>query len=71
MLMKQNIVVLMTANERFLPLVEYQQFLERLDNACHDFEHELIRQILMDAPTDFKPSDGISDVVWKRKQLTH
>ncbi|KJG09223.1 polysaccharide biosynthesis protein [Photobacterium kishitanii] len=62
---------IMTANERFLPLVEYQQFLERLDNACHDFEHELIRQILMDAPTDFKPSDGISDVVWKRKQLTH
>lgn len=62
---------IMTANERFLPLVEYQQFLDRLDNACHDFEHELIRQILMEAPTDFKPSDGISDVVWKHKQLSN
>ncbi|PSW60636.1 nucleoside-diphosphate sugar epimerase [Photobacterium kishitanii] len=62
---------IMTANERFLSLVEYQQILDQLDNACHDFEHEQIRQILMDAPTDFKPSDGIGDVVWKRKQLTH
>ncbi|PSU34109.1 nucleoside-diphosphate sugar epimerase/dehydratase [Photobacterium phosphoreum] len=62
---------IMTANERFLPLVEYQQILDQLDRACHDFEHEKIRQILMEAPTDFNPSDGIGDVVWKRKQLTH
>ncbi|WP_413516839.1 polysaccharide biosynthesis protein [Photobacterium phosphoreum] len=62
---------IMTANERFLSLVEYQQILDQLDSACHDFEHEQIRQILMDAPTDFHPSDGIGDVVWKRKQLTH
>ncbi|MCD9508254.1 polysaccharide biosynthesis protein [Photobacterium phosphoreum] len=62
---------IMTANERFLPLVEYQQILDQLDSACHDFEHEKIRQILMEAPTDFNPSDGIGDVVWKRKQLTH
>ncbi|PSU68053.1 nucleoside-diphosphate sugar epimerase [Photobacterium phosphoreum] len=62
---------IMTANERFLSLVEYQQILEQLDSACHDFEHEQIRQILMDAPTDFHPSDGIGDVVWKRKQLAN
>ncbi|PSU74826.1 polysaccharide biosynthesis protein [Photobacterium phosphoreum] len=62
---------IMTANERFLSLVEYQQILEQLDSACHDFEHEQIRQILMDAPTDFNPSDGIGDVVWKRKQLAN
>ncbi|SMY35604.1 UDP-N-acetyl-alpha-D-glucosamine C6 dehydratase [Photobacterium malacitanum] len=62
---------IMMANERFLPLIEYQQILEQLDSACHDFEHEQIRQILIDAPTDFKPSDGIGDVVWKRKQLNH
>ncbi|MCP4956432.1 MAG: polysaccharide biosynthesis protein [Photobacterium aquimaris] len=62
---------IMMANERFLPLIEYQQILEQLDSACHDFEHEQIRQILINAPTDFKPSDGIGDVVWKRKQLNH
>ncbi len=59
---------IMTANERFLSLDEYQHILDLLDKACHDFKHEDIRQILLDAPTDFKPTDGIGDVVWKRKQ---
>lgn len=62
---------IMTANERFLSLVEYQQILDQLDIACHDFDHEKIRKILMEAPTDFNPSDGIGDVVWKRKQLNN
>ncbi|WP_305373373.1 polysaccharide biosynthesis protein [Photobacterium leiognathi] len=59
---------IMTANERFLSLDEYQHILDLLDKACHDFKHEDIRQILLDAPTDFKPTDGIGDVVWKRNQ---
>ncbi|WP_039860628.1 nucleoside-diphosphate sugar epimerase/dehydratase [Photobacterium sp. SKA34] len=59
---------IMTANECFLSLDEYQHILDLLDKACHDFKHEDIRQILLDAPTDFKPTDGIGDVVWKRKQ---
>ncbi|PSV24659.1 MULTISPECIES: nucleoside-diphosphate sugar epimerase/dehydratase [unclassified Photobacterium] len=59
---------IMTANERFLFLDEYQHILDLLDKACHDFKHEDIRQILLDAPTDFKPTDGIGDVVWKRNQ---
>ncbi|WP_318513996.1 nucleoside-diphosphate sugar epimerase/dehydratase [Photobacterium leiognathi] len=59
---------IMTANERFLSLDEYQHILGLLDKACHDFKHEDIRQILLDAPTDFKPTDGIGDVVWKRNQ---
>ncbi|WP_305405721.1 nucleoside-diphosphate sugar epimerase/dehydratase [Photobacterium leiognathi] len=59
---------IMTANERFLSLDEYQHILDLLDKACHDFKHEDIRQILLDAPTDFNPTDGIGDVVWKRKQ---
>ncbi|WP_318462727.1 nucleoside-diphosphate sugar epimerase/dehydratase [Photobacterium leiognathi] len=58
---------IMTANERFLSLDEYQHILDLLDKACHDFKHEDIRQILLDAPTDFKPTDGIGDVVWKAK----
>lgn len=58
---------IMTANERFLSLKEYQEILDALDKACHDFKHEDIRQILLDAPTDFQPSDGISDLVWQHK----
>ncbi len=59
---------IMTANERFLSLDEYLHILDLLDKACHDFKHKDIRQILLDAPTDFRPTDGIGDVVWKRKQ---
>ena len=55
---------IMTANERFLPHEEYHLLLSELDTSCHKFEHERIRQILMDAPTDFSPTDGIGDLVW-------
>ncbi|MDA0149406.1 polysaccharide biosynthesis protein [Vibrio sp. LaRot3] len=57
---------ILTANERFLPMEEYQVLLSALDNACHNFEHEKIRQLLLDAPTDFSPTDGIGDLVWKQ-----
>ncbi|NOH70729.1 polysaccharide biosynthesis protein [Vibrio pectenicida] len=55
---------IMTANERFLPHEEYHLLLSELDKSCHNFEHEKIRQILIDAPTDFSPTDSIGDLVW-------
>ncbi|MDN3608463.1 polysaccharide biosynthesis protein [Vibrio ostreicida] len=57
---------IMTANERYLPLEEYQPLVDELDRACHNFEHEKIRQLLLDAPTDFNPTDGIGDLVWQK-----
>ncbi|EKO3701874.1 polysaccharide biosynthesis protein [Vibrio metschnikovii] len=59
---------IMTANERFLPLNEFAIILDNLDKACHHFDHEAIRQILLDAPTGFDPTDGIGDLVWNEKQ---
>lgn len=59
---------IMTAKERFLPINEYQALLSALDEACHNFEHEKIRQLLLDAPTDFAPTDGIGDLVWQQSQ---
>jgi hypothetical protein len=50
-----------------LPLDELTVFLETLDKACHNFEHEKIRQLLLDAPTEFNPTDGICDLVWNAK----
>ncbi|MEH6531476.1 MAG: nucleoside-diphosphate sugar epimerase/dehydratase [Photobacterium frigidiphilum] len=58
---------IMTANEQFLSLEDYEQLIQSLDSACHDFNHEDIRQILLDAPTGFNPTDGIGDVVWLKK----
>lgn len=57
---------IMTASEQFLAINEYQRLIADLDDACHNFEHERIRQLLLDAPTEFTPTDGIGDLVWKR-----
>ncbi|WP_439145960.1 polysaccharide biosynthesis protein [Vibrio sp.] len=60
---------IMTAQEVFLPIEEYDTLLESLDFACHNLEHEAIRQLLLDAPTGFSPTDGIGDLVWNTGQL--
>ncbi|MDK2678975.1 polysaccharide biosynthesis protein [Vibrio vulnificus] len=59
---------IMTANEQFLPLEEFNQILDNLDKACHAFDHEAIRQILLETPTGFNPTDGIGDLVWNAKR---
>ncbi|HFQ4949864.1 polysaccharide biosynthesis protein [Vibrio vulnificus] len=59
---------IMTANEQFLPLEEFDQILDNLDKACHEFDHETIRQILLETPTGFNPTDGIGDLVWNAKR---
>lgn len=59
---------IMTAQEVFLPIDEYDVLLESLDFACHNLEHDTIRQLLLDAPTGFKPTDGIGDLVWNAAQ---
>jgi FlaA1/EpsC-like NDP-sugar epimerase len=59
---------IMTANEQFLELDEFNIILENLDQACHNFEHETIRDILLHTPTGFHPTDGIGDLVWNAKK---
>jgi FlaA1/EpsC-like NDP-sugar epimerase len=58
---------IMTANEVMLPLKALNVFIDALDIACHNFEHEKIRQLLLDAPTGFNPTDGICDLVWNAR----
>ena len=59
---------IMTAKEVMLPWDALRHLLLKLDTACHEFNHEDIRNILLDAPTAFNPTDGICDLVWKVKQ---
>lgn len=59
---------IMTAQEIMLPWDSLRCLLLKLDRACHDFNHEEIRHILLDAPTAFNPTDGICDLVWLIKQ---
>ncbi|MEJ6079960.1 polysaccharide biosynthesis protein [Vibrio sp. 1-Bac 57] len=55
---------IMCAHESFLPYSEYKVILEELDSACHDFDHQKIRDILLAVPAGFNPTDGIGDLVW-------
>ncbi|WP_417447197.1 polysaccharide biosynthesis protein [Kangiella sp.] len=59
---------IMTANERFLSLADFEATMEQLDKACHGFDHEKVRELLIEAPTDFQPTDGIGDLVWNAKK---
>ncbi len=61
---------IMTASERFLGLGQYEEFLEKLDAACHNYDQDMIRDLLLGAPTDFSPSDEIGDLVWNQLQAS-
>ena len=60
---------IMTAHESKLDWRELEVILNSLDKACHNFEHERIRDILLKAPTGFAPTDEICDLVWLERQL--
>lgn len=60
---------IMTAHESKLVWGELEVILNNLDEACHNFEHERIREILLKAPTGFAPTDEICDLVWLERQL--
>lgn len=55
---------ILTALEVMLPWDELENILDKLDSACHDFDHQKIRELLLEAPTGFNPTDGICDLVW-------
>ncbi|WP_107367695.1 nucleoside-diphosphate sugar epimerase/dehydratase [Shigella sp. SHS-8] len=59
---------IMTANEVMLPWQDLSLLLKELDQACHDFDHELIRSVLLQAPAAFNPTDDICDLVWQQKK---
>ncbi|PML80850.1 polysaccharide biosynthesis protein [Enterovibrio norvegicus] len=57
---------IMTANEVSMSLMEFEAVLSELDEACHNFEHDVIRSLLISLPIDFEPRNGIEDLVWKK-----
>ncbi len=58
---------IMTAHEEFLPWYELQAVLQELKVACEDQDQTQIRQLLLNAPTGFKPVDEICDLVYLAK----
>ncbi|MDO4641783.1 MAG: nucleoside-diphosphate sugar epimerase/dehydratase [Neisseria sp.] len=60
---------IMTANEIMLPWEKLSDILQKMDEACSQGNQLVVRQLLLDAPTGFKPKDDICDLVWVAKQL--
>lgn len=58
---------IMKANEQLLPWAELRALLLRIDAACHNFDHDQLRSLLLEAPAAFTPTDGICDLVWKAR----
>jgi len=61
---------ILSAHETYLSWEALDKLLIQLDDACHNFSHETIRRLLLEAPTGFVPKDGICDLVWQAKDKT-
>lgn len=59
---------IMTATEVMLPWSELENILSKIDIACHAFNHEAIREILLEAPTAFAPSSELVDLLYLAKK---
>lgn len=55
---------IMKAQEKYLVWLDLLPLLEELDRACHTFDVDRVRGLLLRAPTDFRPSSENRDLVW-------
>ncbi len=58
---------IMTSKEVMLSWTELQKLLSQLELACKMFEPHTVRELLLQAPTDFKPSDMMCDILLAKK----
>jgi FlaA1/EpsC-like NDP-sugar epimerase len=57
---------IMKAREASLPWEEVESLMKELDKACHTFDCERVREILLSAPTGYQPTGANEDLVWQR-----
>ncbi len=55
---------ILKAREKFLNWTQLKDLLQQLDNACSNQNHELVRELLIKAPTDFTPSSELCDHIY-------
>jgi FlaA1/EpsC-like NDP-sugar epimerase len=60
---------IMTAQEVSMEQVEYNQLLDDLQLAAQDYDQQALRQLMLQAPTGFVPTDGIGDLVWAQSNV--
>ncbi|ASI89213.1 polysaccharide biosynthesis protein [Vibrio mediterranei] len=60
---------IMTAQEVSMEQVEYNQLLDDLQQAAQDYDQRVLRELMLQAPTGFVPTDGIGDLVWAQSNV--
>jgi UDP-N-acetylglucosamine 4,6-dehydratase len=58
---------IMRAEEKTLNWAQTQKLLNELDHACSNFQCEQVKQLLLEAPTDYQSNSNIQDWVWSHK----
>lgn len=64
-----NHPLIMTAKEKFMEWPQLIKYIDGLRGACNNFNHEKVRELLLDAPTDFNPSDKPYDLLAGTKAI--
>jgi len=59
--------LIMRAQETELPWDELQNLLARLEQACNAFDHAAMRELLLQAVSEYAPQCEIEDLVWREK----
>lgn len=59
---------IMTGKESMLPWHELETILVSMEQACKAFNPQEVRSLLLKAPTGFKPSDEVCDILRSKKQ---
>jgi FlaA1/EpsC-like NDP-sugar epimerase len=60
---------ILTAQEVSMEQAEYNQLLDDLQQAAQDYDQQALRQLMLQAPTGFVPTDGIGDLVWAQSNV--
>ena len=58
----------MSAKEKSLPYTDLENFLHKFSSAIEFYDLEKIKELFMEAPLDFKPSDEISDIIYEENK---
>lgn len=59
---------IMRAEEQCLNWEQTRQLLDELDNACHTYKCDVVKELLINAPTGYHSTERLGDAVWLQKQ---
>ncbi|MES2675613.1 MAG: nucleoside-diphosphate sugar epimerase/dehydratase [Pseudomonadota bacterium] len=61
---------IMRAEEQCMSWQETELLLTSIDKACRSYECELVKELLINAPTEYTSTEILGDAVWVKKQDT-